>query len=354
MRLNLATLLFFTANGIAVVALPPYLRDLGLGEAAIGAVVSSAFFVSVVTRPLGGYLGDRVGYGRLMRLGACFATAAQALYLAGALPAVQAGRLAHGLAIASFLPASVASAAAEGPKAMASRSVAVAVGNILGPLLGSALYDLGGAFASFASSLALHASNVLLAGGRGTGGGAEGGGGVPLRVLAFTALLTAFSTVSMSLSTFVPVKLRDLSMPVTYWGIFNATAAALSIAPRVVMSRRPLHGHLTAAASTVVTALGLLMSAQATSLWDFVVAGAIYGLGQGFMVVSYQILALSGIKRAGMASAIYTMGWDLGAILGPMAAGGLISIYGYGVLEYMPLLLLANAAALLAMRAVRP
>ena len=46
---NLATLLFFPANGIAIIAIPPYLRDLGVqSETVIGAIVSTAFFVSII------------------------------------------------------------------------------------------------------------------------------------------------------------------------------------------------------------------------------------------------------------------------------------------------------------------
>ncbi|MGB9705294.1 MAG: MFS transporter, partial [Pyrobaculum sp.] len=226
--INLATLLFFTANGVAIVAIPPYLRDLGVqSESVIGAVVSTAFFVSIVARPLSGFLGERVGYTRLMSIGVTLAVAAQLMYLLGSPGWVQVGRVFHGLAIATFLPMSIALSVIKGARAIAARSLAVGVGKVLGPLAGSAIYDVGGAKLSFTTALAIHAANWVLV--RGTGGAAGGGSREPglrveSRVFLFMALLTLYATAYMSISTFIPVKLRDHGLPLTYWGLFTSVA----------------------------------------------------------------------------------------------------------------------------------
>jgi 77 Permeases of the major facilitator superfamily len=345
---NLATLLFFVANGIAIVAIPPYLRDLGIkSEAAIGAIVSTAFFVSVVTRPLGGFLGDRVGHVMVMRLGVTFAVLAQLLYLMGDPTWVQAGRVLHGLAIATFLPMSIATSIAEGARAMAARSLAVGIGNVLGPLVGSAIYDMGGGRLSFSTALVIHAANWLFVRGLPARTAERGGVAVERRVLLFMALLTVYAAVYMSISTFTPVRLKDHGLPLTYWGLFSSVAALTSLLPRAVLMKTGLVNPATAAASTAAAMAGLLAATYAEDLVMFAVAGAVYGLGQGGIVVTHQILALAGARNAGLASSIYTMGWDLGSILGPTISGGLVEAAGFSVLHYVPAALLANVAVLL-------
>jgi len=345
---NLATLLFFVANGVAIVAIPPYLRDLGVkSEAAIGAVVSTAFFVSVVTRPLSGFLGDRMGHVRVMRLGVTFAVLAQLLYLMGSPNWVQAGRVLHGLAIATFLPMSIATSIAEGARAMAARSLAVGIGNVLGPLVGSAIYDMGGGRLSFSTALVIHAANWLFVRGLPTRTAERRGVAVERRVLLFMALLTVYAAVYMSVSTFTPVRLKDHGLPLTYWGLFSSVAALTSLLPRAVLMKTGLVNPATAAASTAAAMAGLLIATYAEDLVMFAVAGAVYGLGQGGIVVTHQILALAGARNAGLASSIYTMGWDLGSILGPTISGGLVEKAGFSLLHYVPAALLANVAVLL-------
>ena len=345
---NLATLLFFVANGIAIVAIPPYLRDLGVkSEAAIGAVVSTAFFVSVATRPLSGFLGDRVGHVMVMRLGVTFAVLAQLLYLMGGPTWVQAGRVLHGLAIATFLPMSIATSVAEGARGMAARSLAVGIGNVLGPLVGSAVYDMGGGRLSFSTALVIHAANWLFVRGLPDRAAERGGVAVERRVVLFMALLTVCAAVYMSVSTFTPVRLKDHGLPLTYWGLFSSVAALTSLLPRAVLMKTGLVNPVTAAASTAAAMAGLLAATYAEDLVMFAVAGAVYGLGQGGIVTTHQILALAGARNAGLASSIYTMGWDLGSILGPTISGGLVEAAGFSVLHYVPAVLLANVAVLL-------
>jgi MFS family permease len=345
---NLATLLFFTANGISVVAIPPYLRDLGVtSEAAIGAIVSATFFVSIVTRPLSGYIGERIGYGRVMRLGVVFAVLAQLFYLCGSPAWVQAGRVLYGLAIATFLPMSIATSVAEGAKAIAARSLAVGVGNVLGPLIGAAVYDLGGGQLSFTTAMAFHAVNWMLVRDVQRRDAEKGVFVVERRVVFFMALLTIYAAVYMSVSTFTPVRLKDHGLPLTYWGLFSSVAAFTSLLPRAALTKTQFVNPLTAAASNATAMVGLLMAIYAEDPLTFTAAGAVYGLGQGAIVVTHQILALAGARNAGFASSIYTMGWDLGSILGPMLSGGLVEAAGFSALHYVPLALLINVAALL-------
>ena len=356
-RVNLATLLFFTANGIAIVAIPPYLRDLGvMDEFVIGSIVSTAFFVSIVLRPLSGLLGDRLGYSKVLKAGLLFAVVAQVLYLLHSPTWVQVGRVFHGMAIATFLPMSIATSVAEGARAMASRSLAVGIGNILGPLLGSAIYDWGGASFSFFVATGIHLINFLFV--RGLGSNSSGGSVrqpavLEKRLFLLMALLTIYAMTYMSLSTFIPVRLKDFGLPITYWGLFSSVGAVASLMPRAFLLRYNWVNPLTAALATGATLLGLYAVTFAEDPVAFALAGAVYGLGQGAVVVTYQILALAGSKRAGLASSIYTMGWDLGSITGPLIGGFLVESVGYSALHVLPLTLLINVAVLATYAAIR-
>lgn len=318
-------------------------------ESVIGAVVSMAFFVSIVARPLSGFLGEKVGYARLMVIGVALAVTAQLMYLLGSPGWVQVGRVFHGLAIATFLPMSIALSVVEGARAIAARSLAVGVGNVLGPLVGSAIYDVGGAKPTFTTALAIHAANWVLmrgAGGAAGGGSREPGLKVEGRVFLFMALLTLYAATYMGISTFIPVKLRDHGMPLTYWGLFTSAAALVSLLPRAYLMKAGLVSPVTAAVATAITLVGMLLATYAEDPVAFAISGAVYGLGQGAVVVTYQILALSGSKRAGLSSSIYTMGWDLGSIIGPIAGGALVESMGYSVLHVIPLIMALDVAVL--------
>jgi predicted MFS family arabinose efflux permease len=161
------------------------------------------------------------------------------------------------------------------------------------------------------------------------------------------ALLTVYAAVYMSVSTFTPVRLKDHGLPLTYWGLFSSVAALTSLLPRAVLMKTGLVNPATAAASTAAAMAGLLIATYAEDLVMFAVAGAVYGLGQGGIVTTHQILALASARNAGLASSIYTMGWDLGSILGPTISGHLVEKAGFSVLHYVPAALLANVAVLL-------
>ncbi len=351
---NLTAFMYFVANGIAMIVLPPYLDELGVGgEDVIGLIMSSAFAVSIAVRPLSGVVGERIGYVRLMRVGAGLAALAQALYLGGTPLYVQLGRLVHGASIATFLPMSIAASVAGGPHAIASRSLAIGLGNIVGPIAGSYAYDTLGAEAPLSAALTLHVANaILLFRARDIGEGPaqrNGAGRVETRVYLFTLLLSLFSLTYISYSTFIPLKLKEGGLPISYWGLFTSVASAASLVPRAAMARMWVPGHRTAALSTLAVAIGLFIASAVDDPLYFAAAGAMFGLGQGAMVVSYQVLALARSRRPGLASSIYTMGWDVGSLVGPPAVGAAIVGSGYTVLMALPALLMVNIAVLAAL-----
>ena len=149
----------------------------------------------------------------------------------------------------------------------------------------------------------------------------------------------------------MPVKLTDAGLPVSYWGAFQSAAAITSLVPRVILAKRGKSSYMLAALANVVALTGLVLASLSSTAYEMVAAGVVYGSGQGFLVISYLLLALHGRYRAGLASSVFTLGWDIGFIIGPPAIGYLTELYGYDILTFVPMLLLLNVLLLLSMSA---
>jgi MFS family permease len=354
--LDAAVLLYYTFTSGFAVILPPYLRDLGVsGEASIGAIVSATFMTSLALRLAVGVLGERLGYAAVLRAGSLCAAAACALYLAGDVTLLVAGRVLHGLSLAAFPAMSLALAALEGPRAMAVRSLMVGIGNVLGPVASTAAYGAGGGPAAAAATLAMSAATVpLVWRARPALPRINGEQALEPRVVVLTALLTLFVAVHAAVYTFTPLRVKQLGLPVAYWGVFTAVAAATSLPFRALARQEELARPALASLATAIAAAGLFLATRAGDALSFALAGAVYGAGQGLVIVMYQVLALAGVRSAGVASAVYTMGWDAGFIAGPLMAGVLVGALGYDSLSLVPALLAANVIALLCRRPAAP
>jgi predicted MFS family arabinose efflux permease len=149
--LFLAELAYFTADGVAIYALPLYVtgplgEDVGAAGLAFG-----AFFVSaLVLRPVAGRAADRWGRRPLLLSGALLGALGLALtpYAAG-LGGVIALRLALGVAEAAFFVAAVAALVDLAPasrmgEALSYNSLGLYLGLALGPPLGEVLVRAGG------------------------------------------------------------------------------------------------------------------------------------------------------------------------------------------------------------------
>src|SRR4051794_26642942 len=77
-----ATLLVFLSGGAGVPALPRYVTGpLGAGDVAVGIVMGSFAFTSVILRPVGGQLSDRRGRRAIFVAGSAIASVAGLIYL---------------------------------------------------------------------------------------------------------------------------------------------------------------------------------------------------------------------------------------------------------------------------------
>lgn len=350
MGVNVATFLYFLAANINIISLPPHLKNLGLSETAIGYFISLAFFVSLVIRPLSGYLSDRLGYESLMRAGVGVGAFASILYAIGGQDLILVGRMLHGLSVSLFLPISLAASTMEGSRGLAKRGLVIGLANSIGPMTGSLIYDHLGARASFVTASVVLATTVfLVSGAQRTGWSPEGASiskAIDRRLLMFTGLLTIFTSVVASYSSIMPVKLVKSGLPVSYWGVFQSAAAVASLLPRVVLVGVGGSSYGLAALATTTALTGLVLASSSSTMLEMIIAGIVYGVGQGFLVISFLILALDGRPMAGFASSVFTLGWDIGFIVGPPVTGYLVELLGYGVLTWIPVSLAVNIATL--------
>jgi MFS family permease len=117
-------------------------------------------------------------------------------------------------------------------------------------------------------------------------------------------------------------------------GLFFTIYAVTLLAVRPIMGRAadkyPLR--YTIYPANVLILVSLVMIAAANSLWMFLVAAVLLGIGFGGAQPVLQAESLRGVSpdRRGAASATYTMGQSSGFAIGPMVAGFLSVPFGYG------------------------
>jgi len=149
--LSLADLVYFTAAGIAIYALPPYVTGpVGSNEAAAGLAFGAFAVTALLLRPFAGRLSDTRGRRPLLVGGALLASVAMFLTaFAGTVPLIVALRLIFGVGEAAFFVASLAALADLAPairmgEALSYNSLGLYLGLTLGPPLGELLVSTFG------------------------------------------------------------------------------------------------------------------------------------------------------------------------------------------------------------------
>ena len=145
-RLFFAELVYFTAAGVAIYALPPYVTGpVGSNEAGAGLAFGAFAITALLLRPFAGRLSDTRGRRPLLVGGALIGCVAMFLTaFAATLPLIVALRLLFGVAEAAFVVASFAALADLAPairmgEALSYNSLGLYLGLTLGPPLGELL-----------------------------------------------------------------------------------------------------------------------------------------------------------------------------------------------------------------------
>lgn len=341
--------------GLIAPALPAFARSFNVGYTAASVIISAFAVMRLVFAPASGRLVRVLGERRIYLSGLLIVAASTlACAFAHSYWQLLIFRGLGGIGSTMFTVSATALMIRLAPPDIRGRvsgyfSAGFLLGNITGPLLGSALVSFGLRMPFVVYSIALIIASIVVAtqlrtiGGRPLPGG-DGQVAMPLREAlgdsAYRAILSSAFTqgwASMGVRVaLVPLFVVDgLGQSAAMSGVVLAIYSAGNVIAIIVagrlsdsLGRRPimLPGLLLMGASTA--ALG-----YSGNIW---VAGAltfVAGIGSGLFAPTHQAAladVLSGRGQGGPALASYQMTTDLGAISGPVVAGFIAQQWGFG------------------------
>ncbi|GAB6134465.1 MFS transporter [Thermococcus prieurii] len=361
--LNISTFFFFLGISVVTPVVSPFLVSLHAEPFLVGLVAGVTSFLSLVSKPIGGAVGDR-GY-RFHALvgGNLLGLLAGILYVVSAVSAnvylFAFARAIHGFSMGLFFPSSLSTAVDLAPEGRVGetlgwRGMMFSLGNIIGPAIGGYASDVmgfAGAFALTAIFSGVGALFALIA-------WREAGEIVKpreherasyrelLRVTFVSASLTLF-LFSMSyagVTTYLPALYKSLSLPQSIFGYYMMVIGLFSFMTRVVggksADRRGPLPVITLGLTLLL--LGYVLLNLYTLPPRSYVSAALIGAGFGLAVPAMQLMALGNLPKRirTMGSGIYTMFFDLGTLAGQVSLGYVAQLYGYAdVFPLLPLIL---------------
>lgn len=341
-RVNLATMLFFTLIQVVVPLIPRYALTVSASPFLIGLVVSAISITAIFLRPVSGFLSDSWARSKLMVLGLAFGSAAYlVLFLSTDIYQIMLGRLLEGAGVALFVPSSMASAVDQAPEGkigetLGWRSLMIGLGFTVGPALGGLLAEAFGYTTTFGITsvlilfllpLVLYREPRMV----------KGSLSVSIKgllekhfVVAFVSLVV-YAVAWMGLLTFLSAYLKIIGYGDLQIGLFVSIQAISSLALRILAGRAADRN------PALMTYIGLLLISLAFLLialnqepLRLYIDAVIFGLGIGVFVPGSQTLALAHAHAGsrGFLSSIYTMGMDIGNMVGPLIFGAVIQASG--------------------------
>jgi predicted MFS family arabinose efflux permease len=341
-RLALGDLAYFTAAGVAIYALPPYVAGpIGSDEAGAGLAFGAFAVTALLLRPFAGRLSDTHGRRPLLVGGALLACASMFLTsFAGTLSLIVALRLVFGVAEAAFFVASFAALADLAPpsrmgEALSYNSLGLYLGLTLGPPLGEFLVNIFGFTGAWygAAGLLLVAAAVMLSIGE-TGTPREASDGrAPLvhRPALAPALGFVTSIVAMGgFLAFAALHAEDVgfartSLPLAVYG-------SIVVVCRIAFAKVPdrLPPLPLGAAALLTIALGLGLAAVSPGPAGMLLGAALMGLGVTFSTPAFfsAIFATASPSQRGAAAGTASATLDVGLGGGPIVLGMVAESFG--------------------------
>lgn len=348
--------LTFFAFGIDNVLRPvvPLLVVARGGDATLVGIIAAAYALpAVLFRPLIGWLVDRGSHARLLRLGALAACVGPIGLLLPGIAALGAVRFLQGTAFSMYSVSTrtlMARLAPEAKRGEASGYYAAmpAIGSLVGPALGMALYLATGEIGAVLLATVFAAIGVALT------RRAHIDDAVPTAVpkppgpswaemlrfverssLPALLMLTCFQTAQAFFTVFPPIYVLATGQPIEVLVVYYPVVGLLWAGSQLVAGRvadRLGRGRTIRLACAIAIA-GLAVPIAFEGLFPFSVAA--FGYTIGFALVSPALSALA-IDRAptdrlGSAMATYSMGHGLAATISSVTWGALIATQGFGV-----------------------
>lgn len=365
-RLNIATMLFFTFVQVVVPLIPRYAVSIGMQPFIIGIATSSVSISALVSRPIGGILSDRGSRRNLMIAGVALVSLSYlVLSFSRDVSTIIASRILEGVAIALFVPSSIASAIDYAPEGRVGetlgwRSLTIGVGFSLGPALGGFMSEVFGYNDTFMLAAMLVLVTVPLIVSCKEKVHAQRSTTTrrylielrsPHFVLALTSLIV-YSLAWTGLFTFLSAYLKVQGFGDLEIGLFMTIQAAVSLVFRVFAGRfSDVKPYLATTVGLFTISISFFVIYLFESPPLLYVASLVYGLGVGIYVPASQTLALAkaSAESRGFLSSVYTMGLDLGNLSGPTFFGILIENFNSYQVVFLvaPFLPLMSALTLL-------
>lgn len=342
MLITLASLAYFTADGILLPAVPLYVEGpLSGSDVAVGFSVGAFSLTALLLRPWAGRLGDRRGRRLLMLVGAGTVTASVIGYVvATSVPLLILFRLITGIGEAFFFTGAASAINDLAPEerrgeAVSFFSLALYIGIGVGPLIGEALIGSAGyttAWLVAAASAALAAAlAVLIPETRPEGTGLTSGRLIhPAALRPGTALLASVWGMS-GFFAFVP--LYSLAIGLDGARFVFLLYSAIVVVIRSVGARIPDRvGPVVASrAALAMSTIGLAVVALWRSPVGLFAGVSIFAVGSALAFPALMMLALRGTpaSQRGAIIGTFTAFVDLGFGIGPATLGVVSEALGY-------------------------
>ncbi|MBC7127311.1 MAG: MFS transporter [Candidatus Methanosuratincola petrocarbonis] len=341
-RVNLATMLFFTLIQVVVPLIPRYALTVSASPFLIGLAVSAISITAIFLRPISGFLSDTWARSRLMVLGLVFGSGAYLiLFISSDIYQIMLGRLLEGAGVALFVPSSMASAVDQAPdgkvgETLGWRSLMIGLGFTVGPALGGFLAEAFGYTTTFGITsilILLLLPLVLYREPRREKGSLSlsiKGLSEKHFVVAFLSLVV-YAIAWMGLLTFLSAYLKIIGYGDLQIGLFVSIQAVSSLALRIFAGRAAdKNPALMTYVGLLLISFAFLLIAMNQEPLRLYIDAVIFGLGIGIFVPGSQTLALAHAHAGsrGFLSSIYTMGMDIGNMVGPLVFGAVIQASG--------------------------
>lgn len=361
--LNLSTLFFFLGISSVSPIVSPFAITLGASPFLVGLLAGITSVLSLISKPIGGLVGDRGYRLEAMILGNILSIVSGILYVVSALTGsiwlFAFTRALHGFSMGIFFPSSLSTAVDLAPvgrvgETLGWRGMMFSLGNIIGPALGGYASDylgFSGAFVLVALFSAIGALFVVPV--------RKDVGRAFVRVekseradysellrpyfVAASIALLFFSASYAGVTTFLPALYKELSYPQRVFGTYMMVIGISSFVTRVLGGRSADRmGPIPVSAAGLITVIaGYLFLLRFTTPPGSYASAVLIGAGFGLAVPAMQLMALGKLPQRirTMGSSVYTMFFDLGTMGGQFALGYAAGSLGYaGILEFLPIL----------------
>jgi MFS family permease len=349
---------FVIAVGYALVApaLPTFARSFNVSVTAASAVVSAFAVARLLFAPVSGRLVTRIGERRVYLIGLTIvAITTGACAFAANYWQLIAFRTASGIGSTMFTVSAIGLMIHLTPAPLRGRAsglwgTSFLLGNVTGPVIGGGLIaiSLRAPFLVYAGALLVAIAIVWLFLRHSTLISAADDDAVPtlsLRVALrhrtyLAALASSFANgwtafgVRMALTPLFIIEVlhRQSSFAGTAFAVFGAGNVAMLLLSGKLsdsLGRKPL-----VLAGLVLAAAGTFWMGFTTTVAAFLASIVVAGLGTGLLTPPQQAVVadiLGGKARGGQVLAVFQMTLDVGAVLGPLAAGILADNLSYGM-----------------------